>query len=313
MIRVLAGRLLVFVPTLLLASVLVFGLTYLVPGDPAVLIAGEYATDERIAQIRADLGLDRPFFERFWAWLLAAMQGDFGTSLFTGQPVDDAVARALPATLQLVGLSLVFAVLFGGLFGLLASLPRREWARQLADTVSSIAVAVPNFWLGMILMSIFALSLGWFPATGYTPMWEDPVRGFQQALLPALALGLAGGAEIAKQLGASTRSVLREDFVRTARSKGMGSTSLVVREVLPSASIAPLTTFGVLAARTVGATVAVEVVFGIPGLGMLIVRAATERDIPILQGVVLVLTVIVLLTNLAVDLAYLLLDPRIRL
>jgi peptide/nickel transport system permease protein len=312
-LRLLAGRLSVFVPTLLLASVLVFGLTYLVPGDPAILIAGEYATPERIAQIRADLGLDEPFLSRFGSWLGAVVQGDFGTSLFTGEAVDDAVARALPATLQLVGLSLVIAVLFGGFFGLVASLPRRAGVRQVADTISSIAVAVPNFWLGMILMSIFALSLGWFPATGYTSIWDDPVRGLQQTLLPALALGLAGGAEIAKQLSASTRSVLREDFVRTGRSKGMGATALVVRDVLPSASIPPLTTFGVLAARTVGATVAVEVVFGIPGLGSLIVKAATERDIPILQGVVLILAVVVLLTNLAVDLAYRALDPRIRL
>jgi len=311
-LRVLANRLTVFVPTLLLASVLVFGLTYLVPGDPAVLIAGEYATPERITQIRADLGLDEPFGERFGGWLVAALQGDFGSSLFTGEPVHSAILRALPATLQLVGLSLAFAVLFGGLFGLTASLPQRQGPRRLADTISSVAVAIPNFWLGMILMSIFALSLGWFPATGYTSIVDDPVRGLQQTLLPALALGLAGGAEIAKQLSASTRTVLREDFVRTGRSKGMGPVALTVRDVLPSAAIPPLTTFGVLAARTVGATVAVEVVFGIPGLGNLIVKAATERDIPVLQGVVLVLAVVVLLTNLAVDLAYRALDPRIR-
>ena len=313
MLRFLAGRLSVFVPTLVLASILVFGLTYMVPGDPAVLIAGDYASPERITQIRADLGLDEPFLERFWSWLTAVVHGDFGTSLFTGEPVKEAVMRALPATLQLVALSLIVALIFGGLFGLLSSLPRREGVRGFADTLSSIAVAVPNFWLGMLLMSVFALKLGWFPATGYTSVWADPVRGLQQSLLPALALGLAGGAEIAKQLSASTRSVLREDFVRTGRSKGMGPVALTVRDVLPTASIPPITTFGVLAARTVGATVAVEVVFGIPGLGSLIVKSATERDIPILQGVVLILAVVVLLTNVAVDLAYRALDPRIRL
>jgi len=312
-LRFLAGRLSVFVPTLVLASILVFGLTYMVPGDPAVLIAGDYASPERITQIRADLGLDEPFLERFWSWLTAVVHGDFGTSLFTGEPVKEAVMRALPATLQLVALSLIVALIFGGLFGLLSSLPRREGVRGFADTLSSIAVAVPNFWLGMLLMSVFALKLGWFPATGYTSVWADPVRGLQQSLLPALALGLAGGAEIAKQLSASTRSVLREDFVRTGRSKGMGPVALTVRDVLPTASIPPITTFGVLAARTVGATVAVEVVFGIPGLGSLIVKSATERDIPILQGVVLILAVVVLLTNVAVDLAYRALDPRIRL
>ena len=312
MLRVLLVRLVIGIPTLLLASLLVFSITYVIPGDPAVQIAGEYADADRISMIRSQLGLDDPFFKRYFEWLGSALHGDFGVSLFTNEPVSQAISRAFPVTVQLVLMSLTLSLVVGIVLGMLGSLPSRGYIRGAAAGLMSVAIAIPNFWLGMMLVSIFSLGMGLFPATGFTPVWDDLGAGLSNTLLPAIALGLAGAAEVAKQLSASIGSTSREDFVRTASSKGMGRAEVVVRDVLPGASIAPLTTFGVLASRTIGATVAVEAVFGIPGLGSLVVKAATDRDLPVLQGVVLVLATVVVLISIAVDLAYRLIDPRMR-
>lgn len=305
-------RLGVFAVTMLMASAVVFFLMQMVPGDPAIAIGGIDATEERIAEIRSDLGLDRPMVVQYGAWLGDAVTGDLGTSLWTGQPVLNVIAERLPATLQLVTLAIVLAVVMGVPAGILAAL----WPNSLRDRAvtgfSTLGIAIPNFWLGMMLIYLFGLSLGWFPVSGFRGISSGVWEFLRYAFLPAFALATVGAAEITRQLRASLLDIMASDYIRTARAKGLPRRKIIVQHAFRNAGITLLTIVGLLANRLVGATVVIEAVFAIPGAGSMVVEAVRQRDYPLIQGMVLVLAVIVLLNNTIVDLLYRRIDPRIK-
>jgi peptide/nickel transport system permease protein len=300
------------VPVVILATVAIFGLLQLVPGDPAAVIAGEYATAERIADIRRMLGLDRPLWEQYALWLGHAVQGDLSTSLITGQPVLDEVLRRLPNTLLITVLALVLAVLVGVPLGILAATRVDRPTDRVVTTIASLGVAVPNFWLGMILVGFFALGLGWFPTTGAVSLTQDPLRALSHAALPALALATGGIAEITRQLRSALIEVLSSQYVRTLHAKGLSQARILWQHGLKNVSLTLLTVVGLVFNRALGATVAIEAVFAIPGTGSLVVASATNKDFPVVQGAVFVLVLIVIGLNLMIDLMYSLLDPRVN-
>jgi peptide/nickel transport system permease protein len=309
---VIGSRLLQVVPVVILATVAIFGLLQLVPGDPAAVIAGEYATAERIAGIRRMLGLDRPLWEQYALWLGHAVTGDLSTSLITGQPVLDEVLRRLPNTLLIAVLALVLAVLVGVPLGILAATRVDRPTDRVVTTIASLGVAVPNFWLGMILVGFFALGLGWFPTTGAAPLTQDPLRALSHAALPALALATGGIAEITRQLRSALIEVLSSQYVRTLHAKGLSQARILWQHGLKNVSLTLLTVVGLVFNRALGATVAIEAVFAIPGTGSLVVASATNKDFPVVQGVVFILVLIVIGLNLMIDLLYSLLDPRVN-
>ncbi|MDF2999424.1 MAG: binding-protein-dependent transport system inner rane component [Xanthobacteraceae bacterium] len=309
---VIGWRLLQVVPVIVLATFAVFGLLQLVPGDPAAVIAGETATAERIAQIREMLGLDLPLWQQYLHWLGGAVQGDLSTSLITGLPVIDEVLRRLPNTLLIVVCALILAISIAVPLGILAATHVDGRVDRFVTSIASLGVAVPNFWVGMILVGFFALNLGWFPTTGAASLTEDPARALWHAALPAIALASSGIAEITRQLRSALIEVLSSQYVRTLHAKGLSQGRILWRHGLKNVSLTLLTVIGLVFNRTLGATVAIEAVFAIPGTGSLVVTSATNKDFPVVQGVVFVLVLIVILCNLLIDILYSVLDPRMN-
>lgn len=309
-VRLVGSRLLQVVPVLVLATLAIFGLLQLVPGDPAAVIAGETATAERIAQIRQMLGLDLPLWQQYLHWLSQAVRGDLSTSLITGVPVLEEVLRRLPNTLLIVFIALALSVAIGVPLGILAATNVDGRIDRLVTSTASLGVAVPNFWMGMILVGLFALGLGWFPTTGAVSLTQDPLGALHHATLPACALALSGIAEITRQLRSALIDVLSSQYVRTLHAKGLPQSKILWRHGLKNVSLTLLTVVGLVFNRTLGATVAIEAVFAIPGTGSLIVASATNKDFPVVQGVVFVLVLIVIACNLLIDMLYAALDPR---
>jgi peptide/nickel transport system permease protein len=310
--RVLLQRVAVLVPTLLLASFVVFMLLQLVPGDPAVTIAGEQATVEQLAEIRDRLGLNDPLLLQYWHWLTDAVHGNLGTSLTSGEGVVDAIQRTLPPTLHIVIGGLVVAALLGVPAGVAAGRRANTPTDTAIASASSAGVAMPSFWLGLILVSVFALRLDWLPATSFVSITEDPVEAIKHLILPAVAIGVVGAAEIARQLRAVMIEILATDHVRTLRAKGLSERRIVWRHALKNAAVPLLTIIGLQVNRFLGATVVIEAVFGISGLGTLVINATQKHDFPIGQGVILVLVLVVIFTSFVVDISYRIFDPRIR-
>lgn len=305
-------RLAMAVPLLFAVSVMVFMLVPLIPGDPAVTISGENATDELIAQNRERLGLDRPLAERYLDWAGDALTGDLGTSLFNDRRVTDELIRRLPVTLSLAGLALVFGIVVGVTLGMVAGLRPGRPLDRIAVLVASLGVAVPNFWLGLLLVIFFAISLGWLPATGYVPLTESPWEWFRSLILPGIALGTAPAAELTRQVRAGLADAMRRPYVQTALAKGLRRRKVIVKHALKNTGVTILTVLGIQASVLLGASVVVEQVFGLPGIGAYTVAAVLNRDMPSVQGVVLSAAVIILVTNLLVDLLYGYFNPRVR-
>ncbi|GAA1100891.1 MULTISPECIES: ABC transporter permease [Pseudonocardia] len=312
MLGLLARRLAFTVPMLVVVSFCVFSLIVLVPGDPAVALAGENPAPEQIAAVRERLGLDDPFLVQFWHWFSGVLQGDLGQSLFSSQSVADAVFSRLPATLSLALLSLAVALVLGVAVGVLAAMRPGTWIDRVATFAASLGVAVPYFWVGMILVLLFAINLTIFPAVGYVPLTENPLQWFLHLFLPATALGLAPAAVIARQTRAGMTGVLCEDYVRTATAKGLPPARVVGQHALKNAAVPVVTAFGLEASRLIGGTVVIEQLFALPGLGNLAYTSVFARDFPMVQGVLLVVAALVLLINLLVDLSYGYFNPRIR-
>lgn len=301
-----------FAITLLIATFVVFGLLQLVPGDPATAIAGEYATPERLAEIREDLGLNDGLVVQYVKWLGDAVTGDLGDSLYTREPVLDVISARLPVTLQIVALGLLFSVCIGVPAGIIAARRAARATDRLVTGVATLGIAVPNFWLAMILVSLFALERDLLPATGFRGIEDGFFTFLKYSTLPALALGSAGAAEVARQLRGSLLDVFASDYMRTAKSKGLPERMVLFRHALRNTGITMVTVFGLLANRLVGATVVIEAVFAIPGAGSMVVEAVRQRDYPVIQGMVLALAVVVLVVNALVDSLYRTIDPRIR-
>jgi peptide/nickel transport system permease protein len=310
-LRVIGERVLQALPVIVLATVIVFGLLQLVPGDPAMVLAGDQATDERIAEIRHLYGFDKPFLVQYWVWLSHAAQGDLSRSLLSSESVVTLIAQSFPHTLTIVLLALLLSLLIGVPLGIFAATRGHTRTDGMISALSSVGVAIPNFWLAMILVTIFALRLGWLPATGSTPLSESVPGALRHALLPAAALAAGGVAELTRQLRSSLLEVLSSQYMRTLQAKGLSQASMIWKHGLKNVGVNLLTVIGLLFNRLLGATVVVEAVFAIPGMGSLIVRAAINKDFPVVQGVVLSMVLVVVATNLLIDMLYSVLDPRV--
>ena len=312
MLRLAVRRLLKVIPLLMLVSLISFGLLNLVPGDPAVRIAGEFATDDQVEAIRADLGLDNPWPVRYGAWLADAARGDFGESLLSRVPVATQIRVRLPATVSLLGLALVISALIGVFAGTLAGWREGSGLDRLLTIGTTVGVAVPVFVAGPILILVFSLKLQWLPATGFVPITESLIGWLRHLLLPAVALALTGAAEIARQTRAGVIDVKEQDFVRTARANGLTPWQVLGKHTLKNAMIPVVTVIGLQIGRLFGLSVLIEQIFNIPGLGSRLVTAVFENDVPFIQGAVLVLGTVIVLVNAAVDISYGYFDPRVR-
>lgn len=310
--RALRRRLAQLIPVVLLATFLVFGLLQLVPGDPAVTLAGENASVERVAEIRRVMGFDQPLLLQYGRWLLNTLRGDLAHSLFGGAPVAVLIAQKLPNTLLVVALALALAMLVGIPLGVAAAVRTGSTTDTLVSVLAALGVAVPSFWLAMIMLSVFALELRWLPATGAVPLGIDAWQSLRHAILPAVALGASGIAEVARQLRGALVEVLQSQYVRTLRAKGLGGGAIFWKHGLRNAGVNLLTVIGLLFNRMLGATVVIEAVFAVPGIGSAMVQATINKDFPVVQGVVLVMVLLVVGTNLAIDALYSRLDPRVR-
>jgi peptide/nickel transport system permease protein len=307
-----AMRLLTTVPVLILVTFVAFGLVLLIPGDPAVTIAGPDATVEQVAAVRERLGLDRPVVVQYWDWVTGALSGDLGTSLFTSRPVATSISDGLPVTMALAGTALLISLLIAVPTAILSALRRGTWLDRVATVGSSLGIALPSFWLGLVFVLIFSLGLGWLPATGYVAIEEDPAAWLAHILLPALTLGIAGAAESTRQLRGSIIGVLQQDYIRTARAKGLRGRMVIGKHVMKNASVPLVTVLGLQITALLGGAVLVEQVFGVPGLGQIAINAVTTRDVPVIQGIVLVAVLVAVVSNLLVDLAYGYLNPKVR-
>lgn len=304
-------RVVQILPVCILATFIVFGLLQLVPGDPAHVLAGEYATEERIEQIRHLYGFDQPFLMQYWRWLSHAAQGDLSTSLMSSEQVTTLIAQSFPNTLLIVIMALLLSLVIGIPLGIVAAVHARTKTDAAVSVLSSVGVALPNFWLAMMLVAFFALSLHWFPATGARDLTQDFWGAVRHATLPAVALAANGIAEVARQLRSALIEVLSSQYIRTLHAKGLPPALILWKHGLKNVGVSLLTVVGLLFNRLIGGTVVIEAVFAIPGMGNLLVRAAINKDMPVVQGVVLTLVVIVVLTNLIVDILYSWIDPRV--
>lgn len=306
-------RLLSVLPLALLCTSLVFSLILLLPGDPAVALVGlENVTEERLAAIRQRMGLDRPIHEQYGRWLARVARGDLGESLRTGQPVIEALADRVPVTLGLALAATAFGLLVGIPLAVLAARRPGGAVDALASGLGAFGVAVPNFWLGSMLVLVLALHWRWLPATGYVSVFESPADAIRHMLLPTLTLGASAVAEVMRQLRSALEEALGAEYVRTARAKGVGERVVVWKHALRNALIPIVTVTGLTVSRLMGATVVVESIFALPGLGRLNLESVLNRDFPMLQGAVLVMVLLVIAVNLLTDLVYGWVDPRIR-
>lgn len=303
----LGRRLLTSLLVLVGASALTFAMLHLVPGDPVTAILGrQAATADRIADLRTQLGLDRPLLVQYASYVGGALQGDFGRSIRSDRPVAAMIAEAAPSTLQLASAALLFAVVVGMGMGLLAALYRQRWPDLLVMTAAVGGVSIPSFWLGMLLILVFSVGLGWLPSVASRGDW----RGL---ILPAITLGVAEAAVIARVVRSSTVEALDQPYMRTAVAKGLRPLHRLLRHALPNALIPVVTVIGLQAGFLLAGSVVVETVFARPGLGRLAISAISNRDFPVVQGVVLVTAAAYVLMNTFTDLLYAVLDPRVRL
>ncbi|UFN48370.1 ABC transporter permease [Roseomonas sp. OT10] len=312
MLRRIGNRLLAMLPVVAIVTVVVFALTNLLPGDPTLTILGEQASPAARAAARAAYGLDDPLPLRYAQWVWRALQGDLGRSLRSNEPVVAMLQARVPVTLLLAGLSILIAVAIGLPAGVLAARFRGTWLDVAASLTSLAGMAVPYFWLGVLLILLFSVRLGLFPPSGYVPLTRDPALALQHMALPALTIGLAFAALVMRQTRAAMLGVLSQDYVRTARAKGLRERSVILRHALRNALIPVVTVIGLQVGALLGGAVVTETVFALPGLGRMLVEGIFQRDFPAIQGAVLFIVAAVLLVNLVTDLLYAVLDPRVQ-
>lgn len=312
MLRLFGTRLLMTIPLLLVVSFLIYSLIVLVPGDPAVALAGQNPSPDQIEAVRERLGLNDPFLVQYWHWLSDALRGDLGKSLFTNEDVWSSILGRVPVTLSLTFLALLLAAILGLTLGMIAGLHPGSWIDRCATVGASIGVALPYFWVGMILVLIFAINNRILPATSYVPLTTSPIEWFKHLIIPALALAIAPMAVIARQTRAAVATIMTEDYIRTADAMGLSPTRVIVKHALKNAAVPVVTVFGIEANRLIGGTVVIEQLFVLPGLGQLAYQSVFARDFPMVQGVLLFTAALVLLINLTVDVSYGYLNPKIR-
>lgn len=306
------GRLLATIPVMCVVGIVVFLLLHLTPGDPAAVIAGDYARPEDIDRIRATLGLDKPLHIQFFTWAGAVLRGDLGISIFSNLPVSKLIAQRLEPTIALSISTMIFAILVAVPMGIIAAWTAGTWVDRSVMLFAVLGFSVPVFVIGYVLMYLFSLKLGWFPVQGYKSIGDGFWPFLQSITLPTVALGVVYTALIARITRASVLEVLSEDYIRTAKAKGLDNPGLLRRHALKNAAIPIVTIIGIGVALLIGGVVVTESVFNIPGLGRLTIDAVLRRDYPIIQGVILVFSGVYVFVNLFIDLSYTFLDPRIR-
>jgi peptide/nickel transport system permease protein len=305
-------RIITTIPVMAFVALFVFSLLYIAPGDPAAVIAGDQASPADVEKIRQSLGLDRPYLVRFGEWFFRVLQGDLGTSIFTSLPVTQLIAQRIEPTVSLMVLTLILAVAIAVPLGVLAAWKAGTWIDRLVVAFAVFGFSVPVFVVGYLLAYTFALKLDWVPVQGYTPLSEGIWPWFKNLVLPSITLGFVYIALIARITRASMLDVLQQDYIRTARSKGVAQNSILFVHALKNAAVPIITIIGIGVALLIGGAVVTESVFAIPGLGRLTLDAILRRDYPVIQGVVLIFSFVYVLVNLVIDLIYTLVDPRIR-
>jgi len=312
MLGLVVRRIVSTVPVMGIVALFVFSLLYIAPGDPAAVIAGDQASPADVEKIRQGLGLDRPFLVRFGGWFWGILQGDLGTSIFTGLPVTALIGQRIEPTLSLMVLTIVLSVTVAVPLGVIAAWKAGTVIDRLVMAFAVLGFSIPVFVVGYLLAYVFALELDWLPVQGYTPIGKGLWPWFENLILPSLTLGCVYIALIARITRASMLEVLQQDYVRTARAKGVGQPTILFVHALKNAAVPIVTVIGIGVALLIGGAVVTESVFAIPGLGRLTVDAILRRDYPVIQGVVLLFSFVYVLINLAIDLVYTLIDPRIR-
>jgi len=310
--RYLARRLMVAVPSLLIASLVVFALPRLIPGDVVALMLEEKAYARDLAELRAKLGLDRPLPVQYVEWLGRVLQGDLGESLWTRRPVVEELARRLPLTLELSLLATLFAVLIAIPVGVVSATRQDTLQDYAARSTAILGLSIPSFWLATLAIVLPAIWWGWRPASGFVEFSQAPLTNLAQLLLPAFILGLASAAALMRLIRGMLLEVLRQDYVRTAWAKGLREGVVVLKHSLRNAVIPVVTVLGIQIAQVLGGTVIIETIFGLPGVSRFLFDAINQRDYPVIQGINLVVVSLIVLINLVVDAVYAVLDPRIR-
>lgn len=311
MLRLLGTRLAAVIPTLLFATFTIFGLQHIGPADPATLVLGENATEERIAEVREQLGLNDPLVVQYGKWVGRVATGDLGGSIIRTEQVSSIIGRALPTTAQLVLSGVTISVLIGIPLGILAATRANRPTDVAVTSGSAIGVSVPNFWLALVLITAVAINWGLVPARGFATLSDGVGEAFRHTILPAFVVSMSGIAIVTRQVRGAMIEALNAPSVRTHRAKGLPWRTIVWKHALRNSAVTIVTVVGLLVNTTLGATVVVESVFAIPGMGSRVISAASARDFPVIQGVVLTYVLIVLTINLIIDIAYRIIDPRI--
>ncbi len=300
--------------TLIAASVLVFAFIHLVPGDPIYVLLGDTATPDQVDALRHQLGLDQPIVVQYFRWAGEALSGNLGQSIFFQAPVLSVIADGAETSILLASITMIWVVAIGVPIGMIAAMRKGSWLDQSLSGVAMLMASVPTFWVGLYMILIFAATLGWLPSSGYPSIFESGgLANLRYLLLPSLTLAAPNAALILRLTRASMLDVSREDYVRTARAKGIRPWQVVRRHILRNALLAVVSAFGFTFAALISEAVVTETVFALPGIGRLVVQSILRRDYPVIQGIILVIVVLYLAINLVVDLSYRLLDPRVEL
>jgi peptide/nickel transport system permease protein len=307
-----AKRLLHAIPILAIVSLISFLLIKLVPGDPAVVMGGTNATEAEIDQIRRNLGLDAPWYSQIATFYWNLLHGDLGRSLLLGVPVTDAIVERLPATLWISAYAMILTIVFGLATGIVAALRHNTWVDQVATTLALIGVSLPNFWLGLVMIVVFSVHLGWLPTSGFVDPAVDVAGFFRTATMPAAALAMLQIGLLARITRSAMLEVLRQDYVRTARAKGLPEHVVILKHALANAMIPIVTVIGLIFSVLISGSIVIETIFSVPGMGALLGNAILRRDYPMIQGGLLFVAAALMLLNLLVDMLYAWCDPRVR-
>jgi len=305
-------RLLQFIPTIILVSIAIFGMVRLIPGDPALVVIGPDAPAEQIAEVRRQMALDRPIWDQYIAWMGRLLQGDLGLSFVNGYPVSRLIALKLPATIELALAALVLSICIAVPLGTISALRQGRWLDHAITIYTSIAMGMPSFWFAILLVLGFSLKLKLLPPSGYASVFEQPIAGLKFLILPACTLAFFMSAVLARFIRSSILETLFQDYVRTARGKGLSQDTVVRRHVLKNALIPVVTVFGIQFGALLGGAVITESIFDWPGVGRLLVQSISTRDYNIVQALILLAATVYMLVNLGADLLYGVIDPRVR-
>lgn len=312
MIKYTIRRLLQMVPVLILVSIAVFSIIHAIPGDPASIIAGSSATDEQLAALRSEYGLDQPIWEQYGIWLGNVVTFNFGNSLLNDFPIRTLMLQRIPATVELALAAAIVAALIAFPLGIISALRAGGTIDRITTTFAALAFAIPGFWLAILLILLFSLQLRWLPPSGRPDLLEQPLEHLKALAMPALVLGTAMAAQLTRYLRSSMLDELNQDYVRSARAKGLRQSAVVRRHVLPNTMIPVVTVFGLMVGELLSGAIIVESIFAWPGVGRLTIQAVGWRDYPLLQTSVMFIVLTYLLVNLLTDLTYARIDPRIR-